>query len=295
MQDRLAISGRLLLLYIRSIGSQGHNLVGCDALAFEQWNTAAPKLLGHRKGVLDVAYSPTGTTIATATLDHTAMLWDSATGMPLCSPLQHQWDVWTVAFSADGKLLLTASMDQSVRLWDAVSGLGIGPVLSHSGPVKAAFRPHTNQVVTLAADDGLLRLWDIPEPAARTVHEIEDSVKALTGNELTDKGVLRDLDRALLQKLWGRCVQQIRGFLRPSTARLVTRPIHPSRAEPQRKVGDAGRLTDIADLHNVRMLQLGHRSGPSLTPLRRASKTKESHRPPSSSGLGHSPLTASGM
>jgi hypothetical protein len=77
--------------------------------------------------------------------------------------------------------------------------------------VKAAFRPHSNQVATLSADDGLLRLWDIPAPATGSVQEITEWVQALTGKELTDKGVLRDLDGTLLHKLRNQSVPRSSG------------------------------------------------------------------------------------
>jgi hypothetical protein len=57
----------------------------------------------------------------------------------------------------------------------------------------AAFQPESDQVATIA-EDGLLRLWDVPRPAAGDAAAIRQWVEAITGKELADKGILRDLD-----------------------------------------------------------------------------------------------------
>lgn len=64
-----------------------------------------------------VAFSPDGTLLATACHDHTARLWDIATGMLVRALTGHTAYVWGVAFSPDGTLLATTSGDKTVRLW----------------------------------------------------------------------------------------------------------------------------------------------------------------------------------
>ena len=67
--------------------------------------------------VLDVAFSPDGTLIATAVADKTARLWEVG-GRELLR-CRHDGHVGAVAFSPDGKLLATASNDKTARLWKA--------------------------------------------------------------------------------------------------------------------------------------------------------------------------------
>ena len=62
-------------------------------------------------GVLCAAYSPDGAKIVTGSEDHTARLWDAATGEQTGDPLWHERAVVRAIFSADGNRILTASLD----------------------------------------------------------------------------------------------------------------------------------------------------------------------------------------
>ena len=75
----------------------------------------------HQAPVGAVAFSPDSQTIATASYDHTARLWDRETGKQLAI-LKHQDTVWAVAFSPDGQTIATGSHDKTARLWDRETG-----------------------------------------------------------------------------------------------------------------------------------------------------------------------------
>ena len=61
-----------------------------------------------------------GKTLATASWDGTARIWD-ITGN-LRDELEHEESVHILAFSPDGSILATASYDKTMRLWDVPTG-----------------------------------------------------------------------------------------------------------------------------------------------------------------------------
>ncbi|KAM0798965.1 kinase-like domain-containing protein [Usnea florida] len=75
-------------------------------------------LKGHSDLVTSVAFSPMSPLLASASRDHTVILWDTEKGEQLCSLIAHSDRVTEVAFSPNGELVATASADGIVRLWN---------------------------------------------------------------------------------------------------------------------------------------------------------------------------------
>ena len=117
-------------------------------------------LTGHSATVYNAAFSPDGTHIATASGDHTARIWDTATGEQVAVLTGHDDAVLFVAYSPDGRRIVTASRDQTARVWDAASGRQVEVLEGHLALVTAAaFSPDGTRIVTASADQSA-RVWD---------------------------------------------------------------------------------------------------------------------------------------
>jgi len=116
-------------------------------------------LSGHEESVWSAEFSPDGSRIVTASLDQTALIWDSATGKELHTLSGHERDVLSAEFSPDGSRIVTASKDGTALIWDSVTGKELHTLSGHEGVVESAeFSPDGSRIVT-ASYDNTARVW----------------------------------------------------------------------------------------------------------------------------------------
>ena len=114
----------------------------------------------HTGPINDVAFSPDGKTIASASSDGTIKIWDVQQARLMHTLEGHEGPVNAVAFSPDGERLASASRDKTIKIWDARQAMLMHTLEGHGGPVTAvAFSPDGGVIVS-ASSDSAVKLWD---------------------------------------------------------------------------------------------------------------------------------------
>jgi len=80
--------------------------------------TQVARLSGHSQPVTDLAFSPDGNYLLSASTDGTAIIWDTKTWDMIRTLTGHEGDISSAAFSPDSKFIVTAGGDKTIRIWD---------------------------------------------------------------------------------------------------------------------------------------------------------------------------------
>ena len=169
--------------------------------------------VGHPGQVTDVAFSPNGRYLATASIDGTTRIWDVANGVELKVLRGHWSAVGSIAFSPDGRFVATSSFDGTTRIWDPVSGRQRKILVEDWAPYAAvltvSFGPDGRSIMTSTMQS--TTLWDVEtgrvlrklgvmgEYGATSVAVSPDWRMMATGSG--DRGSVRIWDTATEQEL----------------------------------------------------------------------------------------------
>jgi WD40 repeat protein/serine/threonine protein kinase/tetratricopeptide (TPR) repeat protein len=144
--------------------------VATAGLVSQVWDATSGALVAttgwHEGAIGDLAFSPDGRFLVTASWDQHARVWEADTGK-LVAARKHAGNVVRASFSPNGRHVLSAGFDATVQVWEAATGALVCPPLRHAAEVEAAsFSPDGRRVVTASAD-ATARLWDLAtaEPA----------------------------------------------------------------------------------------------------------------------------------
>jgi len=149
------------------MGSNPQNLTNAqsESISAPSSTLLQPKLtlVGHYRGINDVAFSPTAAYLATASDDKTLRLWDvsrGSSGDALVEFRGHSNFVFSCKFNPQSNLLVSGSFDETVKLWDIRCGECVSTLPAHSDPVTGVDFNRDGTCIVSGSQDGLIRVWD---------------------------------------------------------------------------------------------------------------------------------------
>ncbi|PSR81506.1 hypothetical protein PHLCEN_2v6364 [Hermanssonia centrifuga] len=138
----------------------------CDKNAFPRVTTAILEI--HTDEVWNLEWSHSGTYLATASKDKSAIIWRIGTEAdPSIREYyaqhilrDHEWPVGCVAWSLDDSILLTAAENQ-IKMWNTRTGLCIRALEAHTDVVTAlSWLPDGSGFISGGLDRKII-LWDV--------------------------------------------------------------------------------------------------------------------------------------
>ncbi|MFI5454332.1 MAG: WD40 repeat domain-containing serine/threonine protein kinase [Isosphaerales bacterium] len=188
------------------------------------WDAATGYLVrtikGHTGAILDLAFSPDGTHLASASFDFTVKLWDTTRDREARS-LPGKNVVLDVAFGPDGSYLASAGLDRTVTLWDVSTGQAVRSFQGHTASIKRIAISPDGRRVASAGEDHSVRVWDVA--TGTEIHALRGHTAPVMNVAFSPDGktlACASVDRTV--KLWeaetGREIRTLQGHIRAASA-----------------------------------------------------------------------------
>jgi WD40 repeat protein/serine/threonine protein kinase len=156
---------------LRAVAMAGDLVAAGDVVGtiylFNRKTGAERKLLGHTGEIGQLAFSPDGKTLVSASHDRTARFWDLAAGTSR-EVEGHAGQVRDLRFSKDGRTVVSGGTDRALYVWDATGRQGRVLLGIEDMIYKVAVSPDGRTVVG-ASGDHTARVWDLAAMGERMV------------------------------------------------------------------------------------------------------------------------------
>ncbi|MDJ0526279.1 MAG: WD40 repeat domain-containing protein [Microcystis sp. M53603_WE2] len=118
-------------------------------------------ITGHNSVFNDVAVTPDGEKIVSASRDGMVKVWDIETGQVSLTLAGHNDAVTSVKVTPDGKKIVSSGWDRTVKVWDIETGQASLTLAGHNSVVSnVAVTPDGKKIVS-SGWDRTVKVWDI--------------------------------------------------------------------------------------------------------------------------------------
>jgi len=161
-------------------------------------------------GVLIIALSPNGKTVASGGVDGKVRLWDVEMKTVVAKWTGHTQRMRSLCWSVDGEQVVSGSKDATMRVWDVESGdTVLGPIKTgHQGVHAVIYSPDTTKIATGGYKETGLRIWDAKTGNLLFAINHDDTIWSLawTSNEKkiitgSHEGSIRIFDTATWEQI----------------------------------------------------------------------------------------------
>ena len=112
-------------------------------------------LSGHSAAVERIAFSPDGSTLATASSDRTARLWDPVSATAIYTFTEHTDRIIGLAYDPTGRRLATAGMDGRIVIHDLATGKPQEELFAEGEAYGVAFSPDGRYILFVGRNDDI--------------------------------------------------------------------------------------------------------------------------------------------
>jgi WD40 repeat protein len=116
---------------------------------------------GHTSSIWEVAFSPDGKFLASASSDSTIKLWDVSNNSCIRTLAGHTDEVFSISFSPDARFLASAGADETIRFWSVTDDSCLDTIETGKNVDFVEFSPDGRMLVTWESHEIHLRSVDL--------------------------------------------------------------------------------------------------------------------------------------